>query len=254
MHQLQPGSLVELGAGSGEKTRIILRAMYMARGASTYVPIDVSADFLDDSAARLRDEFPWLDVEPVTADFTSELPIPPDLPGRRLFAFLGSTIGNFDQPEAIQLLRAVRGAMLPDDRVLLGADLHTKSVARIEAAYNDAAGVTAEFNINMLRVLNRELGADFNLSAFQHHAFFASEHHRIEMHLIAQGDQTITIPGLGVVQVRDRESIRTEICCKYDRPILDSLLAAADLRIESWRVDPEDAYALMVVQPASHIA
>ncbi len=251
MQELRPATLVELGAGSGEKTRIILRAMHLARGSCTYVPLDVSAEFLDDAARRLRDEFPWLDVEPVVADFTVELPVPANPAGRSLFAFLGSTIGNFTTRDATRLLRAVRRAMRPDDRLLLGADLNTKDVRRIEAAYDDAAGVTAEFNRNMLRVLNRELGADFAADAFQHRAFYSPAQHRVEMHLVAKGDQEVTIPGMGVVSVKNGESIRTEICNKYDRATLESMLAAADLRVATMRVDAQDQYALLLVEPAS---
>ncbi|MFN8583265.1 MAG: L-histidine N(alpha)-methyltransferase [Gemmatimonadaceae bacterium] len=250
MQELRPSALVELGAGSGEKTRIILRAMHLARGACTYVPIDVSADFLDEAASRLRDEFAWLDVDSVVADFTMELPVPSMPGGSALFAFLGSTIGNFTRAEATRLLRAVRSAMRPDDRLLLGADLHTKDVRRIAAAYNDAAGVTAAFNQNMLRVLNHELGADFDVDRFEHRAFWASARHRIEMHLIARGEQQVTIPGMGRVVVEDGEAIRTEICTKYDRAQLDALLDAADLRVQTWRVDPQDQYALLLIQPA----
>ncbi|MEP7344700.1 MAG: L-histidine N(alpha)-methyltransferase [Gemmatimonadaceae bacterium] len=254
MEALRPATLVELGAGSGEKTRIILRAMHAALGASaTYVPMDVSADFLDESAARLRDEYPWVSVAPVVGDFTVEMAIPDDRNGTTLFAFLGSTIGNFAPLAAVQLLRGVREAMHDDDRLLLGADLRTKPVSRIEAAYNDGAGVTAEFNQNMLRVLNRELGADFAIDVFHHLAFYSSEHHRVEMHLMACGNQEVTIPHLGTIVVRDGESIRTEICCKYDRQSLEDLLALADMRITDWRVDSRDQYALLLAQPASTV-
>jgi L-histidine N-alpha-methyltransferase len=247
-----PTTLVELGAGSGEKTRIVLGAMRDGGRARRYVPIDVSADFLDESADRLRAELPWLEVSPVVADFT----IDPRLPalgseddGDTLFAFLGSTIGNFAHGDAVRLLRAVRAAMDAGDRLLLGADLFTKPVPRIERAYNDAAGVTAEFNLNILRVLNGKLGADFSLEGFTHHAFWAPADHRIEMHLVARGRQAVTIPGLGVVTLAPCESIRTEICTKYDRDILDSMLAEACLCVETWRVDEGDQYAILIARP-----
>ena len=251
MHGLRPATLVELGAGSGEKTRIILRAMHGARGASTYVPIDVSADFLDDSAARLRVEFPWLSVTPLVGDFASEMPVLEERDGPTLFAFLGSTIGNFANADAAELLRVVRGAMRSGDRLLLGADLRTKPTGRIEAAYNDAAGITAEFNRNILHVLNRELGADFAVGAFQHHAPYSTEHHRVEMHLVARGPQQVSIPQLGTVLIRNGESIRTEICGKYDRRDLELLLARADMHIADWSVDAQDEYALLLAQPMS---
>lgn len=247
--ELRPATLVELGAGNGEKTRTILRAIHAARPTGTYIPIDISADFLDESAARLREELPWLAVAPVVADFAIECAAPPDRQRPTLFAFLGSTVGNFAPRDAVGLLRRIRCTMAPGDHLLLGADLHTKDRQRIEAAYNDASGVTADFNRNMLRVLNRELGADFDVHAFVHRAFYLTNPDRVEMHLLAGGDQTVTIPQLGTVQVPDGESIRTEICCKYDRPTLELMLAEAGLRITRWQEDRQDAYALLVAAP-----
>ncbi len=248
MRRLRPAALVELGAGSGEKTRIILRAMRDTGRGCTYLPIDVSAEYLDASAARLRSELPGLDIRPVIADFTGDLAhlLPPFRREPHVFAFLGSTIGNFDRAAAVNVLGTVRRAMHADDRMLLGADLRTKPVERIERAYNDAVGITAEFNLNMLRVLNRELGADFDETRFRHKAFWSWSCHRIEMHLEATEAQVAAIPGLGSVRVRKGETIRTEICCKYDRPELDGMLRDAGLAAESWWVDPVDQYALLV--------
>jgi L-histidine N-alpha-methyltransferase len=206
----------------------------------------VSAEFLDASAAQMRAELPWLSVEPVMGDFTEEIEPPAGVEGPVLFAFLGSTIGNLDTAAAIALLRTVRRAMRPGDRFLLGADLRTKPVARIERAYNDAEGVTAEFNRNMLRVLNTELCADFDPSRFEHHAFWSWGHHRVEMHLVAREEHRVWIPRLGAVWLRQGETIRTEICCKYDRGQLETMLASAGLRIETWRVDPHDQYAILL--------
>lgn len=247
----RPRTLVELGAGSGDKTRIILRAMHGTGAESTYVPIDVSADFLDESAERLRRDYPWLRVAPVATDFTHGLPLADDRDGPTLIAFLGSTIGNFAESDAVQLLGGVRNAMDVNDRLLLGADLWTKPEERIEAAYDDAAGVTADFNRNVLRVLNRELGADFDVQSFRHRAFYAAEHHRVEMHLVADGDQEVSIPSWGHARILDGESIRTEICCKYDRPALEALLRQADLRIDTWLVDADDQYALLLACPGA---
>ncbi|HEX7941381.1 MAG TPA: L-histidine N(alpha)-methyltransferase, partial [Gemmatimonadaceae bacterium] len=181
---MRPRTLVELGAGSAEKTRILLDAMCRAADVRhTYVPVDVSAEFLEATAARLREAYPPLEVAPVVADISTDLLLPA-LRHPVLHVFLGSTIGNFDQPSAVRLLRRIRAAMRDGDRLLLGADLR-KPVGRIEAAYNDARGVTAEFNRNVLRVLNREIGADFDVDAFRHRAFYDRERHRIEMHLVA---------------------------------------------------------------------
>jgi L-histidine N-alpha-methyltransferase len=242
-------TLIELGAGNAEKSRVILDAMRTADTAECYVPIDVSATFLSLTAARLRREYPGLVVEPAVADIAEELNLPRRFPRPALFAFLGSTIGNFYPPAAIRLLRRVRAAMEPGDRFLMGADLR-KDVARLEAAYNDSRGITAEFNRNMLLVLNHELGADFDPDAFEHRAFYDTDAHRIEMHLASVGPQTVRIPGIGEVTFDDGETLRTEISCKYDRESVASLFAAAGLEIEAWRTDPEDLFALVVGAPA----
>jgi len=243
--QLGTRALVELGAGNAEKSRIILSAMQAAGTANRYVPIDVSASFLNQTAVQLRGEYPGLVVEPVVADIAEELERPRGLTHPALYAFLGSTIGNFYPPAAIRLLSRVRHAMEGNDRLLLGADLR-KDVSRIEAAYNDSQGVTAEFNRNMLLVLNHELGADFDPAAFEHLAFYEKATHRIEMHLVSTLEQEVRVPGIGLVPFAEGESIRTEISCKYDRASVAELFLAAGLRIETWRPDPEALFALVV--------
>jgi L-histidine Nalpha-methyltransferase len=245
MSALRPATLVELGAGSAAKTRLILDAMREAGSLECYVPIDVSASFLSETAARLAGEYPGLRVEPLVADFTERMPLPGSLRRPALFAFLGSTIGNFHPVEGARVLRRARAAMLRDDRFLLGADLR-KDVERLEAAYNDAAGVTAEFNHNMLRVLNRELGADFDENAYAHRALYDSREHRIEMHLVARSRQVVTVPGAGAFEFAPGESVRTEISCKYDRPTLEDMLGAAGLAIETWLTDDAGDFALVV--------
>ena len=249
MGQLDSRSLIELGAGSAEKSRIILNAMRATGFAGLYVPIDVSATFLELTAARLRREYPGLAVEPAVADISEDFELPRQVPRPALFAFLGGTIGNFYPPGAIRLLHRVRSGMEPGDRFLMGVDLR-KDVARIEAAYNDSQGVTAEFNRNMLLVLNQELGADFDPSAFAHRAFYEPTAHWIEMHLVSLRPQRVAVPGLGVVRFAAGESIRTEISAKHDRGSVAQLFAAAGLRIESWRTDPEALFALVVSAPA----
>jgi L-histidine Nalpha-methyltransferase len=247
--QLGTRTLVELGAGSAEKSRIILDAMRATGLGELYVPIDVSATFLSQTAAQLRREYPGLTVEPAIADISEELNLPRRIPHPALFAFLGSTIGNFYPPAAIRLLARVRAAMEPSDRFLMGVDLR-KDVARIEAAYNDSRGLTAEFNRNMLLVLNHELGADFDPEAFEHRAFYDRVTHRIEMHLVSSRDQVVTIPGLDPVVFARGESIRTEISTKYDRKSVAELFAAAGLRIEAWPTDPTTPFGLVVGAPA----
>lgn len=241
-------TLVELGSGSAEKTRVILDAMRASGTAERYVPIDVSATFLSQTASTLRREYPGLAVEPAVADISEELNLPRRFPRPALFAFLGGTIGNFYPPAAIRLLGRVRAAMEPGDRFLMGADLR-KDVARIEAAYNDSRGVTAEFNRNMLQVLNHELGADFDPEAFEHRAFYDGIAHRIEMHLVSTEPQTVTIPGIGEIEFAGGESLRTEISCKHDHESVAALFEPAGLRIEAWRTDPEGLFALVVGAP-----
>ena len=238
-------TLVELGAGSAEKSRIILSAMRAAGTAGLYVPIDVSASFLEQTAGRLRREYPGLRVEPAVADIAEEFDLSRAVPHPALYAFLGGTIGNFYPPAAIRLLRRVRSAMQSADRFLMGVDLR-KDVRLIEAAYNDSQGVTAEFNRNMLLVLNHELGANFDPDAFEHLAFYEPVTHRIEMHLVSKVEHEVRVPGIGLVAFRQGESIRTEISCKHDRRSVGDLFAAAGLRIEIWRPDPGALFALVV--------
>jgi L-histidine N-alpha-methyltransferase len=242
-------TLVELGAGSAEKSRVILDAMRAAGTAELYVPIDVSATFLAQTAAQLRREYPRLLVEPIVADISEELRLPRQVPSPALIAFIGGTIGNFYPTAAIRLLARARAAMAPGDRFLMGVDLR-KNVARVEAAYNDAQGVTAEFNRNMLRVLNHELGADFDPGAFEHRAFYDGSSHRIEMHLVSRRPQRVTIPGIGVVGFAEGETLRTEISAKYDEASVAELFRAAGLVVAAWRTDADRLFALVVGAPA----
>ena len=242
--ELGTRSLVELGAGSAEKSRIILSAMRAAGAGGVYVPIDVSASFLNETANRLRREYPGLIVEPLVADIAEDFSPPPELPHPALYAFLGGTIGNFYPPAAIRLLGRIRSGMRSNDRFLMGVDLR-KDIHRIEAAYNDSEGVTAAFNRNMLLVLNHELGSDFDPQSFAHRAFYEPVNHRIEMHLVSRLEQEVRVPDIGLIHFAAGESIRTEISCKHDRTSVAELFAAAGLRIETWRPDPEVLFALV---------
>jgi L-histidine N-alpha-methyltransferase len=243
-----PRSLVELGAGSATKTRIILDAMQDPGAGQQYVPVDVSRDFLEETATRLREIYPQLEVTTAVGDFTRELKLP-WLERPTLFAFLGSTIGNFEPESAVRILRRIAAQMCPDDKFLLGADLR-KDPAVIEAAYNDRAGVTAEFNLNVLRVLNRELGANFELSAFRHRAFYDRNFHRIEMHLDSDREQTVVIPDIGTVSLGQGESIRTELSCKYDEATVKALFERAGLRLDQWITGEDEFFALALATPA----
>jgi L-histidine N-alpha-methyltransferase len=246
IRQLGPRALVELGAGSAEKTRILLEAMLESvdEGPVVYAPVDVSADFLRASARRLVADYPGLRVEPVVADLTSTFDLPADLPRPLVVAFLGSTIGNFGRGEAAALLARASAVLGDADRLLLGVDLQ-KDPALLHAAYNDAAGVTAEFNLNVLRVLNRELGADFDLAAFRHRAFYDEATGRIEMHLVAERALRVMIPDIGSFDLEAGESILTEISRKYDRTEVEGMLRDAGLAIDEW-FEAEPEYAVVV--------
>lgn len=248
MPVLRPRSLVELGAGSADKTRTILDAMRRTVPHVVYVPVDVSVTFLDETAARLRAEYPRLEVEPVVADFAAGGRLPVAVPQPVLTAFLGSTIGNLEDADAVRVLAGIRLGMQRADRLLIGADL-VKDARVIEAAYNDRLGVTAAFNRNMLVVLNREVKSNFDPAAFVHQAFFDSSRGRIEMHLVAATDQQVRIPGLGDVTIPRGESIRTEISNKYTRERLEQILDAAGLAVACWDTDDAGGYALVLAAP-----
>jgi L-histidine N-alpha-methyltransferase len=249
VERFAPCTLVELGAGSASKSRIILDAMEARETGCLFVPVDVSGAFLHETAERLREEYPHLRVEPAVADMAEPFDLPVDLPGRAWFALLGSTIGNFDEPAAVRLLRRVAERMHPEDRFLMGADLRpgpTKSVDRLELAYDDPAGVTADFNLNVLHVLNRELGADFDVGAFRHLARWVEAEGRIEMHLVAVGPQVVSFGDGAEIRFGDGESVRTEISCKYDRPAVDAIFRAAGMTVDVWKEDPRGYFALVL--------
>jgi L-histidine N-alpha-methyltransferase len=248
---LKPRALVELGAGSAEKTRVLLEAMLEGAAGSRvlYAPVDVSGDFLRASAERLAEEYPTLDVEPMVADLTEEFTLSDALPRPLVVAFLGSTLGNFGRGEAARLLERAARPLRGDDRLLLGVDLK-KDPALLDAAYNDGAGVTAEFNLNVLRVLNRELGADFDVGAFRHHAFYDAGNGRVEMHLVATMPMRVRIPEVGAYELDVGDSILTEISRKYDRAEVDSTLEGAGLAVEHWFETPP-GYAVVVGRPAA---
>lgn len=248
IHATAARALAELGAGTATKSRILLRAL-TAHGPAQYLLLDVDGETLAATAAALHTEFPALDVMPIVADMREDVAAH----GARhplLYAFLGSTIGNFDPDAARDLLRRIRNTLRPTDRLLLGVDL-IKDPAVLHAAYNDSRGVTAEFNRNVLRVLNRELGADFDVGAFAHRAVYDSVKARIEMHLVAQREQRVRVPGVGDVHFARGESIRTEISSKYDRPSTECLLESAGFRLTDWMTDRERLVALAIAEPVA---
>ncbi len=248
--RLRARTVVELGAGSAAKTRLILDALVGSGTLRTYVPVDVSGEFLDSTARGLRLDYPDLAIAAVVADFTGPFSLPADVPPPHLVAFLGSTIGNFAPPMDSALLRGIASVMQPGDHLLLGTDLR-KDVAVLHAAYNDAEGVTARFNLNILNVINQRLGADFDPSRFAHRAFYNHELHRIEMHLVARSTQVVNIPGLPATHIAAGESIRTEVSCKYDRASVTELLTSSGLALVDWATDSEGWFALSLATPIS---
>ena len=241
-----PRALAELGAGTATKSRTLLRAL-TARGPAQYLPLDVDGETLAATAAGVRAEFPSLEVIPIVADMREDVAAH----GTRhplLYAFLGSTIGNFEPAAARDLLRRIRATLRPTDRLLLGVDL-IKDPGVLHAAYNDARGVTAEFNLNVLRVLNRELGAHFELNAFAHRAFYDAGSARIEMHLVAQRAHHVHVPGVGDVHFARGESIRTEISAKYDKASTAALLDTAGFRMTEWMTGADALVALAIAEP-----
>ena len=246
---LRPRTLVELGAGGSTKARLMLDALRAAGPLPAYVPVDVSGAMLRREAAALRDDYPGIEVVPVVRDFTGGAPLPAAMARPALVAFLGSTIGNLHPAAATRLLAEIRAGLRDDDHLLLGADLR-KDPAVLEAAYNDAAGVTAAFNRNALRVVNRRAGTDFDPEAFEHRAFWHAGHGRIEMHLVARSHQIVRLPGGESIVIERGESIRTEISCKYDRETIAALLDGAGFRLAEWRTDAGGRFALALATPA----
>jgi L-histidine N-alpha-methyltransferase len=242
---LRPTELVELGSGSSRKTRLLLEAMHRHQGGRRYAPMDVSEDALEGAAAALSSIYPWLEFDGFVGDFSADLRRVPRR-GRRLLAFLGSTIGNLTPSERSGLFGGVAAALRPGDRFLLGVDL-VKDPAVLLAAYDDAAGVTAEFNRNLLRVLNRELGAAIPLDAFEHVAVYDAGLERIEMHLRALRALTVRFPTMDLrVEFAEGEELRTEISSKFTRPGVERELAAAGLQLESWHQDSASRFACAV--------
>jgi dimethylhistidine N-methyltransferase len=203
--------LIEFGPGSSVKTEIFLREMHWLYA---YAPIDVSESFLEDSRQRLQNRFPQIRVRPLLANFSHQINIPEELAERKkLGLFLGSTVGNFAPSEATQLLRAMRATLSPGKRLIIGVDLK-KDVRQLLRAYNDAKGVTAAFNLNLLSRINRELRGAFDLPAFRHEAIYDPIEGRIEMHLVSLKDQIVGV-GDGELGFRKGETIHTENAYKY---------------------------------------
>jgi L-histidine Nalpha-methyltransferase len=251
-------TLVELGSGSSDKTRLLLSALRDAGTLRGYVPVDVSESALAAAGDALAAEYPGLAVHAVVADFEKYLGVPADAAtgnaghgeGPRLVAFLGSTIGNMVPAERAVFLRRVRAQLRPGDAFLLGTDL-VKDPAVLVAAYDDSAGVTAAFNKNVLAVLNAELGADFDLDAFDHVAIWDAGREWIEMRLRAASAQQVRVAGLGLtVDFAAGEQMRTEVSAKFRAAGVRAELAAAGLAMRSWWTDEAAQFGLSLAVPA----
>ncbi|MFG2953803.1 L-histidine N(alpha)-methyltransferase [Streptomyces sp. NPDC048291] len=233
-------TLVELGSGSSEKTRLLIDAL---TGIEVYVPVDVSESALAQAGEALVAERPGLTVHALIADFTGRLELP-ETPGPRLLVFLGGTIGNLLPAERAEFLASVRRRLAPGDALLLGTDL-VKDEGVLVRAYDDAAGVTAEFNKNVLAVVDRELDADFDPDAFDHVALWDAENEWIEMRLRSRVAQTVKVPALDLaVDFAAGEELRTEVSAKFRRDGVTAELAAAGLELTDWWTDAEGRFAL----------
>jgi L-histidine Nalpha-methyltransferase len=241
-------TLVELGSGTSEKTRLLLTALRDAGTVRFFVPFDVDASVLRQAGAAIAGEYPGLGVHAVVGDFEHHLELMPR-DGRRLVAFLGSTIGNFEPSARESFFAALRATLEPGDTFLLGTDL-VKDTDRLLAAYDDAAGVTAAFNRNVLAVVNRELGADFDLRAFEHVALWDNGSEWIEMRLRSRTDQVVTVAALDLaVRFGEQEEMRTEISAKFRRERITAELREAGLRVSRWWTDPAGDFALSLSVP-----
>jgi len=241
--------LVELGSGTASKTRALLYAMAGAGTLRRYVPFDIDASVIASCRGELAELFPGLEVEGVEGDFERELHRVP-AGDRRLVSFLGGTLGNLHPGPRARFLGALRSSVSASDRLLLGVDL-VKDPAVIEAAYNDSAGVTAEFNLNVLRVLNRRFGGTFEPASYEHVAFFDEERSRIEMRLRARRSQEVRIEALDLdLALAAGAEIRTEISTKFTPAGLEAELADAGFSLEDLFTDDERLFALAYARPA----
>lgn len=246
----EPTMLVELGSGSAAKTRHLLRAMSEAGCLDTYAPVDISEEITHETAEALVGEFPGLAIRGLVCDFEHHLERVPSGAEGRLIAFLGGTVGNLYPEPRREFLTRIAALLGPDDHLLLGTDL-VKDTARLEAAYDDSQGVTAEFNKNVLAVLNRELGADFDLDAFDHVARYDAEEARMDIRLRSRGEQSVRVEEIGLdVAFGAGEEMRTEISSKFTRERLEAIYAEAGLQMGGWFTDRDGDYALSLARAA----
>jgi L-histidine N-alpha-methyltransferase len=247
----EPEMLVELGSGSAAKTRHLLDAMAACGCLDTYAPVDISEEITRQTALALVDEYAGITVRGLVCDFERDLERIPEGRAGRLVAFLGGTIGNLYPQPRREFLSRIAALLGPRDRLLLGTDL-VKARGRLEAAYNDSAGVTSEFNKNVLAVLNRELGADFDLEAFEHVARYDADEARMDIRLRSLADQQVSVAALDLdVAFGAGEEMRTEVSAKFTRPRLEQIYAESGLALDGWFADPAGDYALSLAKTAS---
>jgi len=248
--QVQPEHIVEFGSGTARKTRHLFDACADGGRATAYWPFDVCEAMLLETGQQLVEEYRSLRVHALVGDYLDGLECLPGFPGRCLFLFLGGTIGNFSEPQAERFLREVHAAMKPGDFLMLGAD-RVKPTEVLHAAYNDSAGLTARFNLNLLRVLNRELGADFRPGEFRHRAIFNSHASQIEMYLVSVREQSVRVPALAeTLHFGGGEEILTEISRKFTRPRLESMLHGAGFRLAR-HLQPDNGYFSLLLAARS---
>lgn len=243
------GSLVELGSGSALKPRVLIEALLARDGALRYVPVDISRSMLEASSRELLEAYPALEILGVAAEYGDGLrELRRRVAGPKLVLWLGSNVGNFERPEAAAFLAELRGGLSRDDRLLLGVDLR-KDKGVLERAYDDAAGVTAAFNLNLLERINRELGGDFELDGFRHRARYDECEGRVEMHLESLRDQRVRIAALGLeLDFQAGETIHTENSYKYSPGEIDALAAAGGFEVEARWYDAERRFSLQTLR------
>lgn len=246
---VQPECILELGSGTSRKTRHLFDACEDKDCRPHYRPFDVCDEILVSSGEALQNDYEWLDVEPMVGDYTAGLGNLPRYAGATLVVFLGGTVGNFTPVERRDFLAELRATMSPGDTLLLGAD-RVKEPEVLHAAYNDSAGITAEFNLNVLRVMNRELGSNFELESFEHYAHFNPLESRIEMHLIAMRDQEVRFDGIDdALDFREGDNILTEVSTKFTRREAEGMLSEAGFVVDRHYESDVRKFSLLLAHP-----
>lgn len=248
--RVEPSQIIEFGSGMSRKIRHLFDACSDLECYPTYVPFDVCDDVLIKSGQELSKKYDWLEIEPLTGDYTAGLGNLPIAGRQNLLMFLGGTIGNFTEEQGIAFLREVRELMDPSDQLLLGAD-RVKQPEILHAAYNDVAGVTAEFNLNLLDVLNRQLDADFDRTNFEHYAFYNPEENQIEMHLVCMRGQDVWFGALErSLNFKEGDGVRTEISRKFTRETLENLLVSAGFEVQSHYEAFSHPFSVVLARPS----